>query len=338
MSDIVGTFAAVTVTDGDLHCNPTGSDRMSRFAWLALPFALASATCAPTAPMGPTDQRAMAPAPPAAGTGMQFTMPETIIPAGAERMMCWVPDWTPDRDYMIQSFTGIQGAGGHHVVALEAAIPVRAGDTFDCTSLASLTGFRPLVLPEGTAESGIPAGYAVRVPAGAKVVIQSHYLNTTARDIRVADVARIMFAPAGAAVTEVSYMILNHGSVSIPARSPGNSRVSCTPQVGASPVNVLNIIGHMHEWGTSIQVKRERAGAMEMIYSVDQWRADYRDLPPTRTWQPSAPLQVQTGDRLSLECNFMNTLDHPLAFPEEMCTTVMMYYPARPERIIQCEE
>jgi hypothetical protein len=168
-------------------------------------------------------------------------------------------------------------------------------------------------------------------------VIQSHYVNTTRRDMVVADVARFTFARNPSQVTEVSYLILNHAAVNVPARSPATFSVQCSPDLGRGPINLLNMLGHMHEWGTSIRVERERSGTTEMLYEERQWRPEYRDEPPLRHWPSSAPLQVMPGDRLRLECNFNNNTTKPLLFPGEMCTAVMTYFPARPSRLVLCE-
>ena len=45
------------------------------------------------------------------------------------------------------------------------------------------------------------------------------------------------------------------------------------------------------------------------------------------------PLLVQSakfkkGDKLRITCDWMNTTDHPMTFPEEMCVAFGMFFPA----------
>ncbi|MBM4346052.1 MAG: hypothetical protein FJ100_21975 [Deltaproteobacteria bacterium] len=59
--------------------------------------ALSCESAAPD-PVAVVDQKAKnVPAAPSADKGMQFVGPKLTIAAGEEKMLCWVPNWTPDR-------------------------------------------------------------------------------------------------------------------------------------------------------------------------------------------------------------------------------------------------
>lgn len=307
-------------------------------------FVLALAGCASeTVGMtddGILDHRAEIPEPPAAGEGFQFVQPEMTVPPGSEVMTCWVPDFVPDRDYFIKRFTGVQGAGGHHVVALTSAIPREPGEVFDCTAIESLAGFRPLILPELADRPLLPEDMYVRLPAGKKIVIQSHYINYEDVPIRVADVARFELADPGAGGTEAGYFILNHGGVDIAPRAAGEVSMGCT-SVWEQDLNVLLLFGHMHEMGTEIRVGIERADAEpETLYEIDRWQPEFRDLPPVTFYGREDPTKIRLGDRVTVDCAFDNPTDSPVRFPTEMCTAVAYYYPALAgeDRIITCDD
>jgi hypothetical protein len=312
---------------------------MKTFARSALVVALAVG-CGTAPPAdGILDHRAVLPPEPAADEGILLVQPEMVLAAGEERMTCWVPDWVPDRDYRVSGMTGFQGIGGHHVVALTAAIPVAAGDVFDCTSLASLTGFRPLILPDPPEGQLVPEGFHVRLPAGSHIVIQSHYINYESSPIRVRDGALFEFAPDGPSSVEVGYLIMNDASVNLAPRSPTTSQFDCVPP-GTTPLNVLAIFGHMHEYGTSFSVEHTRAGTTSTIYETPVWDPSFRDEPPITRFDPSgAPMMLMPGDSLRMNCAWENMTADEIHFPSEMCTTVMYYYPALPgdDRIIICE-
>lgn len=125
----------------------------------ALALSLFAAACAPDTGQGigqnaVIDRRVGVPEPPVEGKGVQFVMPETIIPAGEEKMMCWIPDWVPERDYLVRSFIGLQGGMGHHIVALTSGIPREAGTTFDCTELEAMVALEPLLVPDNPPGEG----------------------------------------------------------------------------------------------------------------------------------------------------------------------------------------
>jgi hypothetical protein len=314
----------------------------SSFASHLLVVSLASACAGGTSDdagvTGPADHRALIPTAPAEGLGRQFVAPDLVIPVGEERMTCWVPDWVPDRDYLVTRFEGVQSPLGHHVVALRSGIAREPGTVFDCTNLASMVSLEPLVLPDPTEETRLlPEGFAVRLPAGSRIVIQSHYVNYTDEDIVTADVARFTFVPLEdeGSITEVSYLIANHGAL-IVDEGVTTKKIGCALP---SDVNVLALLGHMHGLGKEISVTRTPAsGIPETLYDVPAWTVEFRDVPPLELFPASAPLSLLAGDQLTVSCTYDNNTGAVVGFPEEMCTSVGYYFPARPEGIIFCDD
>lgn len=289
----------------------------------------------------PEDHRVTVPAPFEEGKGMQFVQPEAIIKAGQEKMICWIPNWVPDKNYYITAFQGIQSKMGHHVVALRSGIPRKEGTQFDCTDLEQMTSVRPLVLPDPHDRKLLPDGYAVEIPQGAKVVFQSHYVNTSTKDIKIADVARLTFAPANEKFKIASYLILNHGAINLPT---GKSSVNMKCSIKHN-MEMLLLLGHMHEYGTSIKIDLARAGQTENLYNIDKWLVDYRDNAPINFYGPAAlqdktpkELKLKAGDTLHLQCDYNNTTKGALRFPAEMCTMVAYYHSQETSEILICEE
>ncbi len=286
----------------------------------------------------PADYRVEVPEAPAEGEGVQLVMSEWTVPSGTELMWCWVADWVPDRDYFVNSFESFQaGVGGHHLVALGATVPFDAGYSFDCTNVESMSALEPLVLPGSDSSSQVPEGMGVRVNAGAQVIIQSHYINYTNEDMLVRDVVHLGFTPEGEDVTELSYIILNHGALDLP---PGDAEVSVScslPSLGDSYF-VTTLFGHMHELGTAMSIALDAGEGPETLYAIDDWEVEFRDLPPLAEWSVDAPLELRPGDDLSVDCSYANSTGGSVTFPEEMCTAVALYHPASPEGIILCSE
>ncbi|HVE84387.1 MAG TPA: hypothetical protein VND93_16140 [Myxococcales bacterium] len=266
--------------------------------------------------------------------GRQFVMPETIIPAGSEKMFCWIPGWVPDQDYLLTSLEPLQGTYGHHLLAMVSAIPREAGTVFDCTDAEQMASLRPLVIPDrGDQAALLPPGFAVKLSAGSKVVFQSHYVNTSEHDLAVADVARLHFPEPGSTPVEAGYFILNSTGIDLAPGQTGQVTVSCSPP---QQLRALLWEGHMHYYGRSISLKRTRGGTTDTIYSVDTWQPQYRDLPPVTTYPTSSPLVVEPTDTYTLTCNYDNQTDYQVRFPTEMCAAVSYYYPALPEALVLC--
>jgi len=291
-----------------------------------------AATSADAGGTPPADHRTEIPEAPAGA--FQFVMPETVIPAGEERMVCWIPDWVPEQDYLVSQFVGLQGAFGHHVVALQSGVPRSAGDSFDCTNLESMVSLEPLILPDPENDKLLPDGFAVRLPEGARIVIQSHYVNVSSDDILVRDVAQLFLAENPETAIEASYFIANHGDIVLDADKEGTATLGCTLE---EDLNLIVLLGHMHELGTSMRVERTRGETTDRIYGVDAWTVEYRDVPPLELYAPDAPLALAAGDTVSVTCEYNNRRDHQVFFPEEMCTVVGYYFPARPEGIVFCD-
>ena len=284
------------------------------------------------------DYRVDLPDPPTEGEGVQLVMSEWTVPSGTELMWCWVADWVPDRDYFVNSFESFQAqVGGHHLVALGATVPFDAGHSFDCTDVESMSALEPLVLPGSDSSSQVPPGMGVRVSAGSRVVIQSHYINYTNEDMLVRDVVHLGFTPEGEEVTEMSYIILNHGALDLP---PGNAdaSVSCSLRSRGESYFVTTLFGHMHELGRAMSIALDVGEGPETLYAIDEWEIEFRDLPPLAEWSVEEPLELRPGDDLSVDCSYDNSTGAPVTFPEEMCTAVALYHPASPEGIILCSE
>jgi hypothetical protein len=292
---------------------------------------LSLAACVEEPVVDVADLRVTPPPPPAAGEGLQFVMPETVIKQGEEKMICWIPDFEVTETLFVSRFEGLQADVGHHVVALQSAIPREVGSTFDCTQIEQMASMRPLVLPDPTDTPTLPPGFAVRMDAGAKIVIQSHYVNYTDSDILVADVARFTTLPEAEVVQEASYLILNSTLIDIPAGQAGTVTKDCDIP---GEMRVLTMLGHMHELGKSLSV----VSGEEALYNIDAWTSDMRDVPPLNKFTAEEALVLNAGQRLTLTCNFENTRDHRVGFPEEMCTSVSYYFPALPEGMILCED
>lgn len=272
----------------------------------------------------PIDNRVKPPMAPGASEGIQFVMPEFVIPAGSEHMLCWVPDWVPSRDYFITRFEGYQGPGGHHVAAFSSTSPSKPGSKFDCTNLESMVSFSPLILPDPKEQSLLPEGFAVRLPKGSNIILQSHYINTTDQDLLVSDVARFDFFLDEREPVVASYLIVHNSELEL---APGVGKASAECELETS-YKLLLMFGHMHGSGTHMSVELQRRGVRETIYKIDSWHWRLRDLPLIKAFSLSDPFQLKAGDKLYLNCYYNNQTDHAVTFPEEMCVMVAYYYPA----------
>jgi hypothetical protein len=86
-------------------------------------------------------------------------------------------------------------------------------------------------------------------------------------------------------------------------------------------VKLLIAGGHMHEHGTSIELRYGADEAsLQTMFKTDPWFAEYRDSPPMQLYFEN-PLPLPQGTLLRTRCEFDNASGEELSFPKEMCST-----------------
>jgi hypothetical protein len=274
---------------------------------------------------------------PMQGSGIELVQPEVEVDSGQDVHWCWVPEFVPETDLIVKKSTAFQGASGHHVAVFASIIPRQPGEVFDCTALESMATMSPLIIPDlpnVTNERILPDGFAVRVPAGQTIVVQSHLINAQTTKIKVADVVQLVFAEPGEELVEASYWVLTDNTVVVP---PGESSTTKSCDI-PEDTQMIYLLGHMHETGAGIVVNHEDGvtGNIEEVYRVDEWTAEFRDNGPTIAFPPESPHVFKAGDRVDINCEYNNTTGEEIRWPSEMCVAFGAYFPARSDGFIIC--
>jgi len=313
---------------------------MRRLLVLAAP-ALLSFACPEAPPPDNTeDQRVNIPDAPAESDGFQLVGPEITIPAGGDKMWCWVPEFTPTQDKLIKEFQTFQGASGHHLLAMRSVIPRQPGELFDCTTQEGMVSIEPLISPNSQNKEGtvnlLSDDFAIRLPANTQIVMQSHYVNTRPNPIIIRDAANFIYLPPDEQRIEAQYLVVNDGELAIPANNEHYTHTTdCV--IEQDELQFAAMTGHMHEWGKHITIEAIPAsGAASTIYDVPDWTAKFRDAPPVTHLPLAEPVVLHHGDTLRVTCDWLNDTDDTLRFPNEMCDAVFVYYPALPEGFLLC--
>lgn len=279
---------------------------------------------------GAVDLRTEFPPPPDGGE--QLVSEEMVIPAGEERFWCFFFDYDGP-DVGIRSVVTFQSEFGHHnILMVSHASPAEFpdGTAVDCTDQGSLsmTEAEPLVMvhPDGPGRlrMDLPEGMAVKLRTGTRLMIQSHYVNATADDIRVQDAINIDYVPESEVQTWAAAYVHVRGDFEIPPHEEASLVVDCE---WLEDFSVLYLTGHMHESGTSYTVDWTSAAGTERIYDVPAWDPQFRNEPPLASFE-EAPLQIHAGDRFTTTCAWRNAGETSLVFPQEMCATVGIAYPS----------
>ncbi len=282
-----------------------------------------------------SDSVAGAPGVAAPGTepaGFSFeTGPFTIQPG--DNFECFYTNTITDHPMNIQSAKGQQGPGGHHLIVYYTDQKVPVGH-HPCTDV-EMIGLHQIAADAGNNEGiiALPAGYATLVPAGKQLVVQSHYIRTSDGPLTVNDSISLKTLEDKDVKALANSFVMVDANFKIPARAAITSTTLCsTPK----DLDLLLMIGHMHEWGAHYKVERvDAAGkSLETLYETD-WEQLYVAHPPVTNYDPTKPLHLPKGTLLRQSCSWKNTEDQEKVFPREMCVMFSYYIPD--DGFIQCD-
>jgi|GEM_PF-3449276 len=258
--------------------------------------------------------------PPDPTQGFQIVLPVVKdIPAGSSQEYCTWTNMILDHDVWISASQGMQTETGHHVVLYYASTPQ--------TPTTKLCGNEDMAefkygMPASAGGSGkvtLPGNLAVHLPAGAQIVVNHHYLNASANDVAEAQSAlNVYYADPNKPHVESSAMVVLDSSMTVPVGSSSYG-IDCTVN---ETYQGWDLIPHMHAWGTHIKVLYTpvSTGVPQALFDTD-WQPDYAyDFQSVATLKdPSAPFMFSKGDKIHIQCDYLNTTSAPLAFGDEMC-------------------
>jgi hypothetical protein len=123
------------------------------------------------------------------------------IQPGTDLEMCTWTDAIVDHDVDVRSTLASQTEPGHHTIVFYTLDKQPGGTQRECTD-SDMASFRFLA---GNAGNGIenraPGNLVYRIPSGAQIVVNHHYLNATDAVMDGQSLVNLSFADAGGAYT-----------------------------------------------------------------------------------------------------------------------------------------
>jgi hypothetical protein len=251
--------------------------------------------------------------------GFQIILPiVTDIPAGGSQEYCTDTDIILKNDTWINADQTFQTETGHHAIFFYTTSPV-APSTHICAN--DEMGEFQFGMPPGEPAQvfTMPGQLAVKVPAGSQIVINHHYLNASQTDVAQAQSAiNIFYADPTVTYTTSSTMIIVDTNLTVPMGASTFTE-DCTVD---RDYEAWMQLPHMHNWGTHITVTDTpvATGVPAQLFDMD-WQPDYAfDFNAVDTTeQPTAPFLFHKGDKLHVECDYMNNTGAAMTFGDEMC-------------------
>jgi hypothetical protein len=253
------------------------------------------------------------------------------IPPG-DVFECFYLPLITDRDRIVSSAEGRQERGGHHLTVHYTMVHQEPGH-HPCVEEEMAT-WRQIGPAEETAEAPFwVEGLGVLIPAGAQIVLQSHYINLEGTRM-VEDEVDLLLTTRDRIRYLSGSLVMNESEFEIPARTAVRHTSECVVQ---RETQVALLTGHMHEHGVHFRLERVGPdGTSEMLYDAS-WEASYASHPPVNLYGIERPLTLTAGTRLRQTCQWMNPGTEPLIFPREMCATYMVTFPSESGGMELCE-
>ena len=110
--------------------------------------------------------------------------------------------------------------------------------------------------------------------------------------------------------------------------SPHEEFESVSTCTAPADVDIIRLLGHMHEWGTYYHLERLDDGDQPVETVIEkEWDPVFTSDPEILTFEPAAPMHIAAGTRLRQTCRWFNDTADPILFPREMCLAYGLYFP-----------
>jgi hypothetical protein len=267
-----------------------------------------------------------------------FTMTLTV-PASTELHQCQLVQLPTGADVNVTGFAHQYTPGSHHFLLYRTdltAIPSNLTGQYDCT-----LGSEPIMqhavgivygAQTPTGDYPFPAGVAATLPAGGVLIMNTHYLNATAKPIATTVQVGLDTTTADKVQTQGGFFVFYDPFIDVPAHATASSGGWCHVPVD---VTVLTAFTHYHYRGTDMKVWLDpsaTARATTPFFTTDDWQHPVEFMGPM-TWPQGSDVRFQ--------CDYDNTdatevFQGPNAQTSEMCVLAGLYYPKQTEAFEEC--
>jgi hypothetical protein len=226
---------------------------------------------------------------------------------------------------------GVQSAGGHHAL-LYTARSAQPVDTHPCNEMdmTNVTYVAGVGADKSfTGLASLPAGLAFRIPAGAQLMVQTHWINATGKVLDGQAAFNLKVAAPSSARQPADLFSVVDTQFSV---APGQRGVDSTACKVPSDTTLFLLGGHEHKLGTHFRAEHVAGdGSSSVVYERD-WVPEYEFNPPMNIYGVDAPLTIKAGDSLKVTCAWDNTTGATdLTFPHDMCVAWGFYFPGHGE-------
>lgn len=237
------------------------------------------------------------------------------------------------RDMYITTFRAVAPFGTHHTV-LTVSEGGQIGD-YDCGA-GSLDFQMLFASGVGTDDLAFPDGVAIKVTAGQFVNLNLHLFNTDPLDeLSGHSGVQVLTIDEAAVEHEAEMVFAGDGDLNIPANTtaPHLESGGCTFSRDAT---LLAYWPHMHQYAVRQRVLLTIGGVETVVHDQPYTFEEQTNYPL------DPPIEVGSGDSISVECYYENDTDSPVMFGDssttEMCFTGLYRYPKQAIFLFECTD
>ncbi|MBM4375355.1 MAG: hypothetical protein FJ095_09745 [Deltaproteobacteria bacterium] len=268
--------------------------------------------------------------PPSVEPTLTFETEEYEVGTG-DVFECFYTDTITEEELDVYEAIGKQGPGGHHVMVFYTS-DIHDPEHHPCVD-SEMVNWNMVAGAAGSGDDGLKLrdNLSNRVPKGVQLVLQAHYINTTAAPYKTRDAVTLKLRKPGETVDYVNYFAVFDGGFTIPPQTTHVSRTRCTIE---EDLQLVLSLGHMHERGRRYRLEQLRAdGTVERVLRDDTWSPEYTSHPPIDHYPIVAPLELAKGTVLRQTCEWDNDGAAALQFPTEMCVGFFYYFPGTGDKV-----
>jgi len=259
----------------------------------------------------------------------RIEVPTMVIPPGEEILFCYYGTYDGPDAGVVGFRPESPGGFLHHTLIKRVDDDEYPnGHLMDCTAPELQWPPKP-VLFEAVAPSldnwiNLPEGIAFKLSEGQRWVTDVHYINVSPDPICMNTAFYLDLIPDSEVSSYAAAFNLDRGGFVLPPGEETTESFDCTWE---QDLNILSVAGHMHEHGQSFEVIHHSEGQpSESIYDVADWQPYFQTGAPNIQFD-FGELEVAAGDTFETVCTWVNDLDEPLGYPDEMCTAFGVAYP-----------
>jgi len=254
--------------------------------------------------------------PPPPENGMRVISPPVRgLESGSNHEICTWTGVKVDDLAQIRSAAGYQKIAGHHILLFSTKINETPGTQRECTD-QDMAQWHQIVGTGGEGElAEAPGNLVFEIPAGEYLTLQHHYINATDNTVDSQSVLDLNFADQGQTYIPAHSIAFAHTQLDLPP-GPDTLSFSCTMQ---QDVKVWMSVPHMHEWGKTFNATVTHTGTATKMVDNLTWDKGYTFHPPQTNWDVNNPFVFHAGDRIDVQCDWLNTTSDHLFFGKEMC-------------------